>query len=254
MTRKISSARVGWWLAVGMLVSLAALRAVAQTSVPAQLVPARQALATKQFVRAKALFRAYLLANPASGDAQLGLADAELGLHQFESAELEYRAVVRAQPELWIAHKNLVIVEAALGRWDEFDRERALLHAARERGAPGIDRHESDVIDAFDVRGTHWIVRAYDEPAGRSLTRYNFEHFESNGRVGEYISLESAEAAKQALAGGDVVVGAGAPTAAVKDFVLNFYTGAAHGTIARYPEGEPSYERVRRDVLRWLRR
>ena len=57
-----------------------------------------------------------------------------------------------AQPERWLAHKNLVIIEAELGRWEEFDRERALLRGARERGAPGISARESDVIDAFDVR------------------------------------------------------------------------------------------------------
>jgi hypothetical protein len=39
----------------------------------------------------------------------------------------------------------------------------------------------------------------------------------------------------------------------VKDFALNFYTGKAHGTIARYPGGEPRYERVRADVRRWVR-
>jgi hypothetical protein len=45
---------------------------------------------------------------------------------------------------------------------------------------------------------------------------------------------------------------ASAPT--IKDFALNFYTGKSHGTIATYPQGEPSYERVRADLLRWLRR
>jgi hypothetical protein len=206
-------------------------------------------------------FAAYLAQHPGDIDAEVGVADAELALHQYDAAELQYRQVVAAQPERWLAHKNLVIIEAELGRWEEFDRERALLRGARQRGAPGISARESDVIDAFDVRAAnggvaeHWIVREYYEPVGRSLTRYNFEQFDADGRVREYISLESAEAARQIVTGGEVRIGddpAAAPI--VKDFALNFYNGKAHGTITRYPNGEPSYERVRAAVIRWVQR
>jgi len=220
------------------------------------LADAKQALAAKEYARAKTLFAAYAEAHPGDVQAEMGVADAELALHEYEAAELQYRKVVAVQPELWAAHKNLVIVEAALGRWDEFDRERAVLRGARQRGAPGISARESDVIDAFDVGGSRWIVREYYEPVGRSLTRYNFESFSADGRVREYISLESAEAAQSALARGDVVIGGAAQTAGalgLHDFALNWYTGKAHGTIARYPKGEPSYEAVRAAVRRWLR-
>jgi len=91
-------------------------------------------------------------------------------------------------------------------------------------------------------------------PVGRSLTRYNFENFGADGRVKEYISLESAEAAKDAAAEGDVLRSdEQARQEAVKDFALDWYTGAAHGAIMSYPEGEPTYEAVRADVMRWLR-
>ena len=230
----------------------------AQTAAPAtaaDLVPARQALAAKNYVQAKNLYRSYLHAHPANVDAGLGLADAELGLHEYEAAELDYRRVVAAQPQLWMAHKNLVIVEAELGRWSEFDRERAVLRAARERDAPGISARESDVIDSLEVNGHRWIVREYFEPVGRSQARYNFERFSPEGRVEEYISLEPTTAAQAALKPGDEHVGAEAePHTAVGEFSLNWYTGKAHGTIAHYPKNEPSYERVRSDLLRWLRR
>jgi tetratricopeptide (TPR) repeat protein len=219
------------------------------------LAAARQALAAKQFDRAKAGFQAYLEAHPDSVDARLGLADAELALHEYEAAEWDYRRVTDAQPQLWNAHKNLVIVEAALGRWEEFEREREVLRAARERGAPGISARDSDVIDTFDVHGQHWIVREYFQPVGRSETRYNFERFSPEGRVEEFISLEPSAAAAAALAPGDVHIGQDTrqppPTG---EFSLDYYTGKAHGTIARYPHGEPTYERVRADVLRWLHR
>ena len=234
--------------------------ALAQRPAPAELLAARKALAAKEYQRAEEMFAAYVKEHPDSVDGEEGVGDAELGLHEYEAAEMEYRRVVAAQPEFWLAHKNLVIVEAALGRWEEFDREREVLRGARQRGAPGISARESDVIDSFDVRGEHWIVREYYEPAGRSLTRYNFEYFGTDGRVREYVSLESAEAARRALeVGGEVHIGtaAGGDAASagtIKDFALNWYTGKAHGTIARYPNGEPSYERVRAEVMRWLRR
>ena len=220
-------------------------------------------MASRQFAVARALFAGYLAAHPGgleahpgNLDATLGVAEADLGLRRYETAELEFRRVVAVQPELWLAHKNLVIVEAALGRWEEFDRERALLKGARERGAPGISARESDVIDAFDMRGRHWIVRAYYQPVGRSQTIYNFESFSPDGRVSEYISLEPSAAAQAALAiGGDVRIGSDAAIASgeASSFALNWYNGHAHGAIRTYGKEEPSYEQVRADVLHWLR-
>jgi tetratricopeptide (TPR) repeat protein len=227
---------------------------IAQRAVPPELLAARKTLATKQYQRAEELFVAYVKAHPGNIDGEEGIGDAELGLHEYEAAELEYRSVVAAQPEFWLAHKNLVIIEAALGRWGEFDRERAVLRGARQRGAPGISARESDVIDSFDVRGEHWIVREYYEPVGRSLTRYNFEYFGPDGRVREYVSLESADAAREAIVGGDVRIGdPQASMPIIKDFALNYYTDKGHGTVAIYPRGEPNYERVRADLMRWLR-
>jgi hypothetical protein len=235
---------------------LSALVAIgaAQRPIPRELLPANQALANKQYNQAETIFATYLKVHPGSIDAEEGIGDAKLGLHQYEAAELQYRTVVAAQPEFWIAHKNLVIVEAALGRWDEFDRERAVLRLARQRGAPNITARESDVIDAFDVRGEHWIVREYYEPVGRSLTRYNFEYFGPDGRVREYVSLESAAAARTALTPDPNVVIGATPRAepVIKDFALNYYTVKSHGTIKLYPKGEPRYEHVRADLRRWL--
>jgi tetratricopeptide (TPR) repeat protein len=237
-----------------LLLSALIATCAAQRPIPSELIPAHKALEDKHYQQAEDLFAAYLKTHPNNIDAQEGIGDAKLGLHQYEAAELQYRAVVAQQPEFWLAHKNLVIVEAALGRWDEFDRERAVLRNARERGAPNISARESDVIDAFTLHGQHWIVREYYEPVGRSLTRYNFESFSPDGRVREYVSLESADAARTALTPNpEVHIGATPATPPViKDFALNFYTGKSHGTIKLYPQGEPRYEQVRADLRHWL--
>ena len=212
-------------------------------------------LQTKQFAAAKGFFTGYLQQHPSDVQAELGLGDARLGLQEYGAAEDAYRAVVAQQPELWQAHRNLVVVEAALGRWEDFDGERMVLRLARERGAPGLSPHESDVIDSFNVNGQHWVVRAYFEPLGRSQTIYNFERFSPAGRVEAYVSLENAAAAAQAAShASDVRIGpaAAAGGAGSAALALNWYTGSAHGTIRRYPLGDPGYRHLREEVLRWL--
>ena len=216
----------------------------------------RVLLQTRQFAAARRFFAAYVQMHPGDVQAQLGLGDALLALHDYEAAEARYRAVVARQPELWQAHKNLVIAEAALGRWEEFDGERRVLQLARERGAPGISPHESDVIDSFDVHGQHWVVRAYFEPLGRSQAIYNFERFSPTGRVEAYVSLENAAAAQAALHPSDVRIrpspAVGKPGTTATALALNWYTGTAHGTLQQYPHGDPGYPRLRTEVLRWL--
>ncbi len=249
--------RGGVTAAVMAMVGCGMAAAQSQRTVPPAIKAAREALAEKHFQVAKEMFAAYVKQHPGDIDGEEGIGDTELGMHEYEAAELQYRSVVAQSPRFWLAHKNLVIVEAALGRWGEFDREREVLRGARERGDPGISARESDVIDSFDVRGEHWIVREYYEPVGRSLTRYNFEYFGPDGRVREYVSLESADAARHVDVGGEVRIGdpkATVPESSlhIKDFALNYYTTKGHGTVRTYPKGEPSYERVRADVMRWL--
>ena len=228
---------------------------MSQTALPPQVAMGRDELARKDFRAAKATFASFGAAHPDSALAPMGEGDADLGLHALEAAELAYRRAVAIEPELWQAHKDLVLVEARLGRWEEFDRERALLRGARERGAPNITARESDAIDAFTVAGREWLVREYYEPVGRSEARFNFEHFSAAGHAEEYISLEPKDAAEAAL-GRDAAVKIGATPKAfgpVSVWALNWYTGQGHGTIRSYASGEPSYEVVRADVMRWLR-
>jgi tetratricopeptide (TPR) repeat protein len=238
----------GWGTAAGQAPG------VAEMAPQAELRHGRELLMSKDFAAAKQVFAGYLQGHPDAVQARLGLGDAELGLHEYEAAETTYRQVTAQQPELWQAHKNLVVVEAALGRWEDFDRERTVLQLARQRGAPGISARESDVIDSFNVRGQHWVVRAYFEPVGRSKTRYNFERFSPEGRVQAYISLEDAAAARAALTPGDVRIGvAASPGSASNEGALglNWYTGTAHGSVRRYTR-EPQYEQLRADVMRWI--
>jgi tetratricopeptide (TPR) repeat protein len=226
---------------------------LAQTTVPPELKAGREAIAARDYTRAHEIFAGYIATHPKDAQGFFGEGEADLGLHHYEAAERDDRQAVALEPELWIAHKDLVVIEAKLGRWDEFDRERALLRGAREREAPGITKRESDIIDSFDINGAEWVVREYFEPVGRSQARYNFEHFAA-GKAAAYVSLEPASAAASALKRDDVHIGNDTPTAApTGEWSLNWYTGNGHGTVRKYPKGEPKYETVRADALRWLR-
>ena len=73
-------------------------RAQQRAPTSGSLVAGKRALAAKDFVRAKGIFADYLAAHPGDVQGELGLADAELGLHEYETAELEYSKAVAAQP------------------------------------------------------------------------------------------------------------------------------------------------------------
>ena len=235
--------------------------AILGSPAPPEIRHGRELLQTRRFGEAKRVFAAFGQEHPTDVQARLGLGDAELGLQEYEAAEETYRAVVAQQPELWAAHKNLVVVEAALGRWEDFEGERKILRLARERGAPGISARESDVIDSFHIDGQRWVVRAYFEPVGRSRALYNFEQFSATGRVERYVSLEDAAAAQAALTTGTGVrIGAeagvpeaasGAASGAASRYALNWYSGRAHGTVAHF-ERVPTYEQIRVDLVRWV--
>jgi hypothetical protein len=242
------------WITCALSAFLTTAAGAQTPTLPAEIVAGRAALSSKDYAKAEAIFAAYAKAHSDNALAAMGEGDAALGLHQLEEAEIDYRRAVYIQPELWVAHKDLVLIEARLGRWSEFERERALLRGARERGAPNITKRESDQIDSFDVADKQWLVREYFEPVGRSEARYNFEHFNSAGHAEEYISLEPASAAASALnREAQVKIGEEAAPVKAKTWSLNWYTGKGHGTIKRYPAGEPKYETVRADVMRWLR-
>src|SRR5579875_1276789 len=65
----------------------------AAPSSPSGLAAARRELAARHYARAKELYRAYLRTHPDSIDAQLGVADTELALHEYEAAEIDYRRI-----------------------------------------------------------------------------------------------------------------------------------------------------------------
>jgi tetratricopeptide (TPR) repeat protein len=262
----LSSALSSAVLAVGIAV-IALQPAVAQqpqtpptaTMTPDPLAVGKQALAHNDYETAQTFFANYLKDNPESTEALLFAGNTALALKQYESAAHDYQSVIAKQPSLWPAHKNLVIAYAAQNKWPEFEQERKLLQAARDRGTPGLSSKDVDVIEVLYAGSERYMVRAYSELTGRFKPRYNFTHFGKDGKLDFWISCESDDIDQVSFAQKHPKEAA----AGQRSFSLDSYTPAApnsngqgftqtHGTLKFYPDGEPSYETVRADVIKVL--
>jgi hypothetical protein len=231
----------------------------AQTPAADPLTVANQAIAKGDYAAAQTIVNAYLKDNPDNPQALFAAGSAFLGLKQYDDADKSYLAAIKAQPPFWPAHKNLVIVYAAEGKWTDFDRERALLRDATAKGEDGLNAKVPDVIDVIYVGTERYIVRAFPELNGKFHTRYNFVHFGSDGKRDFWIECESDDADQAFFAQKHPQEAA----AGQRSFSLDSYTAPklnpdgktyslTHGTIKFYPDGEPTYEMVRADVVKVL--
>lgn len=237
----------------------ASSQAPLQTTAVDPLDTGKQAFRRGDYAAAQKFFSAYLRDNPENLDALVMAGDAFYELKQYEDAAQSFLAAIKLQASLWGAHKNLVIVYAAQGKWTEFDQERAVLKAARESGASGLSTKDADVIDVLYVGSEQYRVISYAELAGRFKMRYNFVHFGPDRKPDSWIACESDDIDQAAFAKAHPQEAA----AGQRSFSLDSYSALkpsadgkgvtqTHGTIKFYPDGEPTYETVRSDVLNVL--
>lgn len=230
-----------------------------QTTAADSLDRGKQALKSGDYETARKFFSAYLKDNPDSAEALFLAGNAFLGLKLYEEAAQSYLAAVKLEPSLWLAHKNLVIVYAAEGKWKAFDQERALIQDRRANGAAGLSSRDADLIEAFYVGKEQYKVLSYAELAGRFKMRYNFVHFGSDGKPDYWIACESDDVDQISFAKSHPKEAA----AGQRSFSLDSYSAPTptadgksstetHGTIKFYPDGEPTYEAVRSDVMKVL--
>jgi tetratricopeptide (TPR) repeat protein len=212
------------------------------------LATGKQALDHEQWIDAQKFFTNYLRDNPDNVEAQFYLGNAELGAKQYGQAEQIFKKIIAAYPRAWSAYSSLSEVYSAQERWPEFDAQRKILLDAREQHLEGWEKIGNDVIDVLQVGDERWIVREYYPLAGRFHTRYNFIHFDKQGKVDQYISCESDDVDQADFAKRHPRKA----SAGERSFSLDGYSGNTHSTILFYSEGEPEYSRVRADVLRSL--
>jgi hypothetical protein len=197
-------------------------------------------------------FSEYLRDNPDDSEAVFYLGGSELGLKNFSAAAADFQRVIAQMPNQWSAHSNLALAYAQSGDWAAFDKERAVIKAARDANSPGVDKDGFDLIDIVTFGDKMYQVRYFYKLHGQYNTRYVFLHFGADGRADNYFQCESddadqgmfaAEHKEQAKAG-------------ERRFSLDTYTAGPNGMsqgLIKFYDGEPTYETVRTDVLKSLK-
>jgi hypothetical protein len=156
-------------------------------------------------------------------------------------------------------HKSLVLVYAEQYKWAEFDAERKILQDARESGKTRLTMDDVDTIDILYVGSEQWEVRNFVTLQGRFHARYVFLHFGGGDTADRWIMCESDDSDQEFFAKAHPEEA----KAGKRSFSLDSYTAPrptqdgkgtsqTHGTIKFYPDGEPTYETVRADVLKVL--
>ena len=241
-----------------LLSSVVQGQTVSQQGTPDPLLIGKQALAHEQWTDAQKFFEAYLQQNPDSIEAQNYLGFALFGQKRYPQAEKVFLKLAAANPKNWGVHSNLAEVYAAEQRWTDFDRERNSVREARQRGEPGLNKNGADVIDVLYIGSERYIVREFEPLIGRFHARYNFTHFSKEGKADFWIACESDDVDQSSFAQKHPKeAAAGQRSFSLDSYSQNFnatgqLVGQTHGTIKFYPDGEPSYETVRGDVVKVL--
>jgi tetratricopeptide (TPR) repeat protein len=198
-------------------------------------------------------------------------AAAAMGARQDERALLLFQRALALYPHNpWPIRNAVIILEARLNRWADFDRDLAALRSAKKNGMDhGLDDNNAFVIDEFDA-GTGRVQGViYPQQLGRYHTLYRFLLPKDAPIVLPAQSTKSAAASERCvnpdfqpsidIESGDVDQAEFAkqhPDKAVKgdrSYMLDAYSSpCVQGLVGFYPDGEPTYERARADAIRVL--
>jgi tetratricopeptide (TPR) repeat protein len=216
------------------------------------LAVGKSALQRGDAAAAKAFFTKYVSENPKDAEAEFDLGGAELALNDPAAAAKDFQAAIALKPDAWTAHENLVLAYAEMQDWSAFDKERALLKAARDAGKAGLALDGHDLIDVLKVKGVTYEAWYFYRPHGTFHARYVFLHFGSDGKPDFYIQCESDDADQYFFKQKHPAEAA----AGDRSYSLDSYTlndkGMTQALHQFYMDGEPSYETVRADALKVL--
>jgi tetratricopeptide (TPR) repeat protein len=196
-------------------------------------------------------------------------AAAAMGAGQNEQAlALFQRALAQFPSKPWPIRTAIIVLEARLNRWDDFDRDVAMLRNAKKGGMEhDLDDNAGFVIDEFESGRGQVQGVVLPLQAGRYHTLYRF-------LLPAWVELDSrAQAAAEAkdpsrcvkrdfqphidVESDDVDQAAFAkahPELAAKggrSYSLDAYESpCTQALVTIYPDGEPRYETVRADVVK----
>jgi tetratricopeptide (TPR) repeat protein len=190
-----------------------------------------------------------------SGIAAMNSQQNEVALELFE------RALAEKPADEWQVRFEVMMVEARLGKWKEFDANLVELKAAKKAANPQLDQ-PGFVVDQFEAGGQTVTVAYYPLLAGKFHTLFRFElpkpaqvdtSASMNSGGGDrckdpdfrpYFDLESDDADQafhpEVTKKGDRV------------YSLDTYPAACSQGLIKFYMGEPKYEDLRADVMKVL--
>jgi len=199
-------------------------------------------------------------------------AAAAMSAGQNEAAlDLFHRALAQHPHEVWPLRLSVMGLEARLNRWGDFDRDVAVLRAAKKDGTdPALEKTNGFVVDEFDTGKGKVQGVIFPLQGGRYHTLYRFllpkqtaaappvqASTSVNGQPAQcqnpnfqpYIDAESDDIDQ-------IEFKKTHPDKAAKgerSYSLDTYgSPCSQGLIKFYFDGEPAYETVRADVMRAL--
>jgi tetratricopeptide (TPR) repeat protein len=203
------------------------------------MAPGNQAMHEKNYALALEEYRRVLAQYPndlrvlmATGYAAWSagdLADAAIYLHRCDEIPNRYP---------WSVRFSLIQLNAALGRWNEFSQEQAVLEKAAIGGDPALQSAITDglLLERFKIGSQHIYAIDYPQPDRAGGVRYRFRlggKPASDAVFVPHIDLLEREGSNQ--------------------FVLQQYSQPQKEEVIRfYSEHEPAYQDVRSVVLRLL--
>jgi tetratricopeptide (TPR) repeat protein len=241
--------RLRWGMAVVVL-GVVAMSAHAQKD---PLDAAATAIDKKDFASAEKILTDYLQKHPKTATAMLLLGTARLDAKDFDGAIDELKELVKDEPKDWYGYIYLAQAYAQKGDWENFDKERELIKAARDSNAPRIKLvGDGDVIDILTVAGQQYTVKSYYKPVGPHQTHYVFLHIVDDVKLKDMLTCDSDDGDQiefKRLHPKEAAAGARRfsldPWEVVNDQLV-------HRHILRFYDGEPTYEELRADVMKVL--
>ena len=226
----------------------------------ALLEPGMTALKKGDAAAALGAFQPALSAYPKDTKVLLLSGEAAMASNQNDQALLLFQRALAehpASPLDWDARFSVLVLQARLAHWTDFDQGLAELKAAKEAKNPELDA-EGFLVDLFDAGGKKVKVIYYPQLAGKFHTLYRFllpkpaaantpslppsdtQDRCANPNFQPYLDVESDDADQAFARKGQRV------------FSLDTYPASCSQGLIKFYQSEPKYEDVRAEVLKNL--
>ncbi|WP_263384769.1 tetratricopeptide repeat protein [Granulicella arctica] len=216
----------------------------------AALAPVFQFISLNDYASALAAVRPVLAAYPRDFRVLFLAADATRVTGDFAGALALYQQCL-ALNTLYVGsiHLGMARTYAGMNQWAEFNRERVIVQKIALTGDPNLSLERGYVVEDYRSGTLHIEILEFAASGPAATTRFRFlftNSFDKAARFTPSIDLEANPADATSFAHQFPYQAA----AHIRPFALAEYPNMRSRTFLKfYPDGEPPYEDVRRDVL-----